>query len=365
MRKTLSSTVSSGVSSRFSSSSAQVTLLIPGLVWPHQALLDLSHDLPTPSLCALLGAGKLTALPGASAASLVASAVGYSAGYAAAPLRLKELGELGQPGPDADDQTWLCLDPVNLGFADGTLMVNDPAQLNISAEEAEQFAVSLAPTFSAFGELTVATPGAWHLRLKEPPPEALTRTRSLQDSIGRRADAGLDPGELPAEWRQALNEAQMILHAHPLNRTREAAGRPAVNSVWPWGAGRLSEAGANPHDLVLTNDVALRALARRGGAEVGTLPPEWLPGKAKRALIHLDLLDAATRDHDGLAWREALARLESHWFRPLREGLKRGDLNRLVLDLPGETTSFRLELGRTHLWRFWRRARPLTCLAAP
>ena len=354
--------LSSAVSSRLSSSSDQVTLLVPGLVWPHQALLDLSHDLPTPSLCTLLGAGKLTALPGASAASLLASAVGFSAGYAVAPLRLKALG---QPGPDADSPTWLCLDPVNLGFADGTLMLNDPDQLDISAEEAEQFAVSLAPTFSAFGELTVATPGAWHLRLREAPPEAFTRARSLQDSIGRRADESLDPGEISAEWRQALNEAQMILHAHPLNQSREAAGRPAVNSVWPWGAGRLTEAGANPHDLVLSNDVALRALARQGGAEVGTLPPEWLPGKAKHALIHLDLLEAPTRNRDGLAWREALARLESHWFRPLREGLKHGSLNRLVLDMPGETASFRLELGRTHLWRFWRRARPLTCLAAP
>jgi hypothetical protein len=357
LSKAVSTAVSSAFSSHVSSSSAQATLLIPGLVWPHQALLDLSHDVPTRSFCGLLGAGKLTRLPARKTTQLLASAVGFPAGYAAAPLRFKEMGG------DAGDHHWLCLDPINLGFAESKLMINDPSSLTISTQEAEQLAVALAPTFAAFGELMVTAPGAWHLRLIDAPPEAFTQTQSLSDSIGQRADSELDPSALPAAWRHALNEAQMILHAHPLNQAREAAGLPAINSLWPWGAGQLTPATQSAHDLVLSNDLTLRGLAQQGGAAVDTLPAEWLTGQAKHTLVHLDLLDDAARQHDGLAWREALGRLESHWFAPLRESLKHGKLNRLVLEFPGETTSFRLELGRIHLWRFWRKARPLTCLA--
>ena len=36
-----------------------------------------------------------------------------------------------------------------------------------------------------------------------------------------------------------MNEAQMILHTHPVNAEREARGMPAVNSVWLWGGGTL------------------------------------------------------------------------------------------------------------------------------
>jgi hypothetical protein len=361
MRPTLSKAVSTAVSSAFSpsvsSSSAQATLLIPGLIWPHQALLDLSHDLPTRSFCGLLGAGKLSRLPAGNTTQVFASAVGFPAGYAAAPIRFKEMGG------DAGDHHWLCLDPINLGFAESRLLVNDPSNLAISALEAEQFAVALAPTFAAFGEMFVTAPGAWHLRLNATPPEALTLVQSLRDSIGQRADSRFDPGGLPADWRHALNEAQMLLHAHPLNQAREANGLPTVNSLWPWGAGQLTQAANSAHDLVLSNDLALRGLAQQGGATVDKLPAEWLPGHAKHTLVHLDLLDDAARRHDGLAWREALSKLERHWFAPLRESLKHGKLNRLVLEFPGETQSFRLELGRIHLWRFWRKARPLTCLA--
>jgi hypothetical protein len=50
-----------------------------------------------------------------------------------------------------------------------------------------------------------------------------------------------------APWRHAINEAQMVLHAHPVNQARQAAGQPVVNSLWPWGGGRLPAATHRHH----------------------------------------------------------------------------------------------------------------------
>src|SRR5207302_7502250 len=44
---------------------------------------------------------------------------------------------------------------------------------------------------------------------------------------------------LPMTTSKLLNEAQMVLHADPVNEARETRGELPVNSVWLWGAGRM------------------------------------------------------------------------------------------------------------------------------
>ncbi len=305
--------------------SLPVSLLIPGLIWPTQALSDLTHDLSLPALSRLLACGRLVAQPGTTCSELVAQKLGATQPLPSAALRRITLGR------PADNHDWLCLDPVHLGFVEHALTIGDPQDLALTRDEAEAFAVALAPTFSEFGEIEIATPQAWHLRLKS--DHGNVSAPALHDVIGGRADRGL--AALDLSWRQALNEAQMLLHSHPFNQDRERNGRLTVNSVWPWGAGALHSQTPPPAPdrpaLLWTDSLDLRGLGQHLGLTIAPLPTHWMPPPAT-TLIVIDTLSQPARRADAIAWRTELERLEENWFAPLVADLQRGCPARLRID---------------------------------
>jgi hypothetical protein len=71
------------------------------------------------------------------------------------------------------------------------------------------------------------------------PDLATAQTASLDRVVGRSIDRWL-PTELSARRiRRLQNEVQMLLHTHPINTEREAAGALTVNSFWLSGCGVL------------------------------------------------------------------------------------------------------------------------------
>lgn len=339
-------------------SPVSLTLVVPGLRWPAQALADLGQGLALPALCRLLGGGRLTAAPAAGSQELIARRLGIAAPLPAAALRHLALGLAAPEG------RCICLDPIHLGFVERRMMVGDPRELALDMADAESLAVSLAPTFAAFGELRVATPNAWHLRLA--PGQAEPATTPLPDLIGRRADLGLAMLDKP--WRQALNDAQILLHAHPVNQAREAAGKPAVNSLWPWGGGGLAAPAATaPRATALWAEaIELQGLAKHLGLASMPLPAAW-PGTAAGDIIALlDTLAGPARRADGQAWREELARLERDWFAPLLAAPPAS----LRIEFSGngqDGQGMSLECTRGSLLfdrlAFWRKPATLTCLS--
>lgn len=325
-----------------------LTLVVPGLIWPRQALADLSGDLPLPAFSLLLGRGRLSASAAMDASAMLATELGASAPVPAAALRRLAFGRV------RDDADWLCIDPVRLRFEERSLVLDDPARLGLDDAEAEALAVSLAPTFEALGDIDRLAPQCWNLRLKKPAPAFA----ALPPGIGRAA------APLPAHadyrpWRQALNEAQMVLHAHPVNLAREAAGRPTVNSLWPWGGGRPQAAGHGRLDQLWAADPVLLGLATWHGIASRPLPERY-EGVAGQAILALfDALAAPARLGDALVWRDTLARLEADWLAPALAALRAGRLDRLRLLAPGEHDSIELLVARRDLWKFWRKPRPL------
>lgn len=329
-----------------------LTLIVPGLIWTRQALADLSHDLPLPAFTALLGRGALTRLaPQASAAALAECFDLPTPLPAAALRRLALRGDIG-------DEEWLCLDPVRLQFHDRSLIVDHPRHLTLDAAEAAALAVSLAPTFAELGQLEVLAPDSWNLRLAGRAPQFT----GLPDAAGRSA-APLPSGPAHAPWRRAINEAQMILHTHPVNLARESAGRPLVNSLWPWGAGRLPPARNAAHDIAWGDDPVLRGIALLFGTDGGTLPERYPDTLPRNALALVDALEQPARTGDAIAWRDALAEFETTWLAPAHAALRAGRLDELRLIAPGDLGSAELRVRRHDLWRFWRKPRPLAELA--
>ena len=338
-----------------------LTLIVPGLIWTRQALADLTYDLPLPAFTTLLGRGRLHQQSPRSTVAVLAEISGLPAPLPAAALR--RLALLQAPGRD-DSGDWLCLDPVRLRFEGRTLIVDDPQRLELTGEESAALAISLAPALAHLGQLEVISPHCWNLRLAASAP--------VFQPLLEAADRAASP--LPMEaayapWRHAINEAQMLLHAHPVNQAREAAGRPLVNSLWPWGGGRLPEfgnsAGGSRHDALWCDDPVAQGIARLLQIDCAALPARFSAATARTPLAVYDALEHPARAGDALIWREQLARFEADWLAPALDALRSGRLDALRLLAPGDLAAVELQVSRHDLWKFWRKPRALAELGPP
>lgn len=327
----------------------RLTLCIPGLLLPQQALADTARDLPLPALATLLGHGRVARLASADPYAWLAQACGWPS-LPAAALRL--LGEGGEPADDA----WLCLDPVHLKVHRRGIALDDPAALELDAADDAALRGAVAPLFAAFGVLHGQVPGHWYLRLHR---TTMIDTPPLPQAVARDLDPRLPAGPDGARWRAVLADAQPVLHAHPANGRRAAAGRPAADSLWPWGGGVLPAViEPSPWASVASGDPVILGLARRLGALVAPVP-QGFAGDPAPDLIVLDALAAPARSLDAIAWSEALARLEAEWFAPLAAALRAGRLTGLRLAGFGGDGGIELDVTRHDLWKFWRRPRGL------
>src|SRR6266446_5961742 len=178
------------------------------------------------------------------------------------------------------------------------------------------------------------------------------------------AREGLIEGNLPSgpdamRFHALMNEAQMLLHEHPVNAEREARGEPALNSVWFWGGGIIDSARGRPFSTVFGDDPLARGLALAAGIPARALPKNagaMLAAAADEgvALVVLD----PPRSAAGHA-RERRAALERDWFEPLLAALQSGRIGMLTLSLLGADSLLEIETVRSDLRHFWRLKRPL------
>jgi hypothetical protein len=195
-------------------------------------------------------------------------------------------------------------------------------------------------------QFTVCGPRRWCAKV----PEALSL------DAGHPLDVAGREVEPPRQAAALLNEAQMVLHAHPLNEAREARGEPAVNSVWLWGAGRATRASC-AWQSVAADDPALIGAARLAGARQRPLPRsagDWLEGLPEEGR-HLALLDPLRKQPENAVLEE----LERDWFEPLLAALRAGRVGMVTLHAPDGAEALSFEIIRADLRRFWRMAKSI------
>ncbi|MBS0569237.1 MAG: phosphoglycerate mutase [Proteobacteria bacterium] len=227
---------------------------------------------------------------------------------------------------DARGATWVRADPAYVMVDAVTARLMAIGAIGLSNDESEELARALRPVFGDAGFPLQAThPDRWHLRC---PAEArLPKFAAPADVLGDSLMRHLPSGENERPWRRLLNEAQVILHNHPVNARRVQRGQLPANGLWFWGAGRLPEWVRTRFARVASDDpivVALAKLAKIPCVESGALPDSndanadvlldaaTVPEFNARRFAHIDLMFAS-----GERWRY------KHW----------------------------------HRWRFWRRAR--------
>jgi hypothetical protein len=153
---------------------------------------------------------------------------------------------------------------------------------------------------------------------------------------------GADAGTL----RRLMTELQMLLHDHPVNDLRARRGLPAINSVWMWGNGTLAKPGSAQELPPAFGDAPyLRGIYALHSACVSPAP-----ATARSLVAAIEKLDRAL----AVIPASDIESFEAQWITPLTAALSSRRIARLDLILDG----WHLQLDRSSLWRFWRKALP-------
>lgn len=236
---------------------------------------------------------------------------------------------------DAGDAYWLSADPawVQPDLTGARLMAC--GQLPLSMDEAQALAEPLHAVFAEEGmQLDVSSPQRWHLRLAA--AHAAPEFAAPEAALGEDLYEHLPQGEQARRWRVLFNEAQVLLHQHPLNAQRRERGLPPVNSLWFWGGGVLPARIGTALRGVVGEDVLLLALAKRTG----------IPVQSRRRLDAASagwLVDLQDQPADAIA---------TEWWPSLQQLCKRERV--LFACASGERWLHR----PWHRLRIWRRSTP-------
>ncbi|HEX9180327.1 MAG TPA: hypothetical protein VF859_08040, partial [Burkholderiales bacterium] len=233
-------------------------LLIPDL-WPPPGMEAAARGLRLPGLELLLGKGAVADSGGETVEGWLFRRFGLErrGDWPVAAVTL--LADGGDPGRNI----WMRADPVSLRADGARLVLGDGAQLRIAPEEAAALTEALNHHFRDDGlEFQPRSPRRWYLRLPAAPAMS---TRAPDQAAGRHVDEWLPAGPDALHWHRLMNEAQMLLHQHPLNEAREERGEPPVNSVWLWGAGAVPDHARASFAGVWSDHPLAAGLARLAG----------------------------------------------------------------------------------------------------
>ncbi|MEO8802919.1 MAG: phosphoglycerate mutase [Rudaea sp.] len=242
---------------------------------------------------------------------------------------------------DAGGANWLYADLSHVAVDAVAVRLMACATLDVSSDENDELARALRPLFGDAGFPLERSAARWYLRC--PVETRLPEFDAPEDVLGADLMHHLPTGDNQRQWRHLLNEAQVILHNHPVNARRQQRGQMSANSVWFWGAGVLPDWVRTRFSRVASDDATVRALAKMAGIASQPLTEFDLARSHANAATLLDL--ESYRDIEALA---------SDWLNPLDKALKRRKFSIVrVCFASGE----RLIMKPWHRWRFWRRTR--------
>lgn len=330
-------------------------LRLPGLLGPlpADAVALIASDACLERLAAFLSQGRRRP-PNRAHAPLPP---GFTLPGASPPLPVGPLSLLGDGG-DPGDGYWLRADPVQFVPDRDQLRLLGPETLALEPDEANRIVGDFNRFYADDGiTLYIGAASRWYLHCTTPPD---LETTPLPDVIGDSVEAGLPTGEDAVAWRARLNEIQMFLHGHPVNQEREVRGQPAVNGIWPWGGGVLSQVSSR-WARVFSDDPLVVGLARSAGVAVSGWPErprDALSAGAGNALFAANL-PAVDDGETFQTWERALTSFAADWAPALEAAFAAGEYSTIEVD----TGAAGLWTIRSRdRWAFWRRSRSLARL---
>lgn len=248
----------------------------------------------------------------------------------------------GVDGPFDTTLKWLRADPAHVRADRGAARLLAVGELGLDMDDTAQLTAELRKLFGDDGFVFEAPhPERWYVGV---PREARLPTFTDPDTaFGADILAHLPRGDGEARWRRLLNEAQVLLHQHPLNAERAARGRLPVNSLWLWGAGPVPDWVRTPIATLVSDDPLLLGLAKLANVAVAPADPVVLTEWSRPVLIDL------RRRRDAAA-------LDAEWMAPAFEALRRRRFESITLAFEGAAQRL---CRRPNLWQRLRRPKGL------
>jgi len=236
--------------------------------------------------------------------------------------------------------------PVYLHARREQLVLMTGEEFELSDEEAAVLIEALLEYFPHW-RLERTGDAMWFIITRDTPD---LETTPLQTVLGEDINDHLPRGGDAREWLKIMNELQMILFDSPVNRAREAAGRPPVNSLWFWGGGRLPDIKVERWQRVATNDPVALGIGRRAG-----LAAQWLKEAPAAPDAGMEITEPGTLwIHSGAGkGGEGQPAISDTQWEALGAALRDGALERLVLIEPGHG-ELTIEARHTRSWLPWR-----------
>jgi hypothetical protein len=327
----------------------QLQLIILDLFPPHDIAADVCAGLHLPALEKLLARGKISTAPAKTLEDRLCAAFGVQA---VAPVRAVA------DSLDVGAAYWLCADPVSLQLNRSQVVVLPDVMP--SREEAAVLCASLNEHFASSGlHFSAPHPQRWYAQVDAEPQMT---TAPLRQVAWGDAKLHMPQGADAMCWQRIATEAQMLLHAHPLNQAHAERGELPINSLWFWGGGRAMS--LVPAIDVVGGDCGLiGAFASAADMQSVESLQAMLDVQSANGLWVCTALGEALLRGDVYAWREEVKKFEREYAQPLMRSLQRGLLQRLTLEVLRENGSQRFEITRGDAWKLWRSARPLTWYA--
>ncbi len=323
--------------------------LVPDALVAPEFAPDLLRDLRLPHLTFLAAHALEESLPGSLATSLPACIAPWQAWLMreTEDPNLAHLWAYLRGDHSAIGEYWLA-EPVHLMIGHDHLVLQDPARLDLTRDDAELLVEAIRlPLQEAGWSIEFASTNRWFLT--HCVPLSLRGTASDM-AVGRNVAPFMPQGEAGPElaWRRLSTEVQMIWHTHPVNARREAQGLPAVNALWFSGNGKATDG------LCTYRSVISRLECCEG------LPCE---ASATRSLETFEGLIVPAREQDWSSWRNALQALDLR-LGEITATLRNGEYERLALILTSADELHCLTIRKSDFWKFWRRGAVADLLAS-
>lgn len=160
-------------------------------------------------------------------------------------------------GIDVGNAAWGLITPAHWRVGADAIHLADPRSLALDEATSRTLHEAVRPLFESEGfTLLWGAPLRWYASHGE---LSTMQTASLDRVIGRPVDRWLPTERSARLVRRLQNEVQMLLHTHPVNIEREAAGTPTVNSFWLSGCGVMQR--DTRHDVQVDERLSTPALA--------------------------------------------------------------------------------------------------------
>lgn len=307
----------------------ELNVVLPGLIWHEVADYEyLYKQLNVPTLTWLLSKAKYQEF----VASYSDFVYNFSADETLARFYARE-------NDFCEFDNYLIVEPTHLRADRDRLLIAESEILQLNEEESREIISAVNQHFAGEIGLKLIKEDLWLLGTNLDLSDLVSYP--IIDIIGENIDDYLPLGKSRMMLHKLMNEIQMLLFDHPVNKLRAEDGLIAVNSLWLWD--KLKANSVFKTNRVLSNNSSI-------GDKIINLPEQL---RQYDTLI-IDKLHYPAQYRDSFAWVQGLHEIEQNLVPLLMDGTKTGYWQKLHIWVPNLGRTHRFTVSKLEMYKFWQ-----------